>query len=320
VAEIGYQLSSEEHPAADLVGYARRAEEAGFSYAVISDHYHPWTHRQGQAPFVWTVLGAIAQVTKRLRLGTAVTAPIRRMPPYLVAHAAATAATLLPGRFFLGVGTGENLNEHITGQGWPPTSVRREMLEEAVAVLRKLWAGGTVEHFGRHYTVDNARIYSRPSEPPPILVAAGGARAAEFAARIGDGLIAVAPSEQLVQAFERAGGHGRPRYAQFDVCVADDDAEARRTARAQWSAPSAIPPRLLPRLRVPADFEAVAELVSEEQVCERVLCGADPDAHVAKIRAFVDAGFDHVHVHQVGADQETLFRFYERNVLRALEL
>jgi coenzyme F420-dependent glucose-6-phosphate dehydrogenase len=239
MVEIGYQLSSEEHPAPDLVGYARRAEETGFAYAVISDHYHPWTHQQGQASFVWTVLGAIAQATNRLRLGTAVTAPIRRTPPYLVAQAAATAATLLPGRFFLGVGTGENLNEHITGDRWPPTSVRREMLEEAVEIIRKLWAGGTVEHFGRHYTVDNARVYSRPSEPPPIIVAAGGPDAAEFAARIGDGLIAVEPSQELVEAFDQASGTGKPRYAQLDVCVANDEAEARRIAHAQWTAPAA---------------------------------------------------------------------------------
>lgn len=315
MVELGYQLSSEEHPAPDLVGYARRAEDTGFSYAVISDHFHPWIHRQGQAPFVWTVLGAIAQATKRLRLGTAVTAPIRRTLPHLVAQAAATVATLLPGRFFLGVGTGENLNEHITGEWWPPSEVRREMLEEAVDVIRELWAGGTVEHFGRHYTVDNARLYSRASEPPPILIAAGGKTGAELAGRIGDGLIAVAPSEQLVEAFDGAGGKGKPCCAQVDVCVAKDEAEARRIAHAQWTAPAAIPPRLLPKLRVPEDFQAVAELISEEQVCERVVCSADPDAHLAKIKEFVDAGFDHVHIHQVGGDQETFFRLYENEVL-----
>ena len=314
MVELGYQLSSEEHSAPDLVGYARRAEEVGFSYAVLSDHYHPWTHRQGQSPFAWAVLGAVAHATRRLRLGT-VTAPIRRTPPYLVAQAAATVTTLMPGRFFLGVGTGENLNEHVTGEWWPPSEIRREMLEEAVDVMRKLWAGGTVEHFGRHYTVDNARIYSRPLEPPAVVVAATGADGAEFAGRIGDGLMAVSPSEELVQAFEEAGGRGKPLYAQIDVCVADDEAEARRIARAQWTAPAAIPSRLLSKLRVPADFQAVAELVSEEEVCERILCGADPDAHLARIGEFVDAGFDHVHVHQVGADQETFFRFYERNVL-----
>jgi coenzyme F420-dependent glucose-6-phosphate dehydrogenase len=312
--ELGYQLSSEEHPAPDLVGYARRAEEAGFSYAVCSDHFHPWTHRQGQSPFVWTVLGAIAQVTTRLRLGT-VTAPIRRTPPHVVAHASATVATLLPGRFFLGVGTGENLNEHVTGEWWPPSEIRSEMLEEAVEVIRKLWAGETVEHFGRHYTVDNARIYSRPLEPPPIVVAAMSDRAAELAGRVGDGMIAVTPSADLVRAFEEAGGEGKPIYGQLDVCVAEDEAEARRVAHAQWAAPAAVPPRLLAKLRVPADFEAVVELVSEEDVAERIVCGADAEEHVAHIDEFVAAGFDHVHVHQVGADQETFFDFYEQEIL-----
>ncbi|MBA2641558.1 MAG: TIGR03557 family F420-dependent LLM class oxidoreductase [Actinobacteria bacterium] len=319
--ELGYQLSSEEHPASDLVGYARRAEEAGFSYAVISDHFHPWLHRQGQSPFVWSVLGAIAQVTKRLRIGTAVTAPIRRTPPYLVAHAAATVTTMMPGRFFLGVGSGENLNEHVTGEWWPPSETRREMLEEAVDVIRKLWAGGTVEHFGKHYTVDNARIYSRPLEPPPIMVSAGGSDGAELAARIGDGLIGTAPSGEVVEAFVEAGGKGKPRYAQIDVCVAADEAEARRIAHAQWAAPAAVPPRLLTKLRVAADFQAVADLVTEEQVAQSVLCSADHELHLAKIKEFLDAGFDHVHVHQVGADQATFFRFYERDVLpRVAEL
>jgi G6PDH family F420-dependent oxidoreductase len=321
VIELGYQLSSEEHPAPDLVGYARRAEEVGFSYAVISDHFHPWTHRQGQAPFVWSVLGAIAQATKRLRLGTAVTAPIRRTPPHVVAHAAATVATLLPGRFFLGLGTGEDLNEHITGEWWPPSEVRREMLAEAVEVIRKLWAGGTVEHFGPHYTVDNARLYSRPSEPPPIVIAAGGSKGAELAGRIGDGLIAVESDAHLVGAFAGAGGEGKPRYGQLDVCVAADEAEARRIVHRQWTAPAAIPARLLTKLHVPADFESVAELIGEGEVCERVLCAADPDAHLSKIKEFADAGFDHVHVHQVGDDQETFFRFYEeKGLVRVREL
>jgi coenzyme F420-dependent glucose-6-phosphate dehydrogenase len=312
--ELGYQLSSEEHPAPDLVGYAQRAEEVGFSYAVISDHFHPWTHRQGQSPFVWSVLGAIAQVTTRLRLGT-VTAPIRRTPPYLVAHAAATTSTLLPGRFFLCVGSGENLNEHVTGEWWPPGEVRREMLEEAIEVLKKLFAGENVQHFGRHFVVDNARLYSRRLEPPAIVVAAMSKRAAELAGQVGDGMIAVAPEPELVRTFEESGGEGKPRYGQIDVCVAEDEAEARRVAHAQWAAPAAVPGRLLAKLRVPGDFEAVAELVSEEQVAEKVVCGADPDRHLARIREFADAGFDHVHVHQVGADQEGFFRFYETEVL-----
>jgi coenzyme F420-dependent glucose-6-phosphate dehydrogenase len=315
--ELGYHLSSEEHPAPDLVGYARRAEEVGFSYAVISDHLHPWTHRQGQSPFVWSVLGAIAQSTQRLRLGT-VTAPIRRTPPYLVAHAAATVATLLPGRFFLGVGSGENLNEHVTGEWWPPSATRREMLEEAIELIRELWKGGTVEHFGRHFTVDNARLYSLPTASPAIVVAAMSKQAAELAGRVGDGMIAVSPKAELVRAFEEGGGEGKPRYGQIDVCVADDEGEARRIAHAQWAAPAAVPPRLLAKLRVPADFEAVAALVTEEQVAEKVVCGADPDRHLARIDEFAAAGFDHVHLHQVGADQETFFRFCEDELLPRL--
>jgi coenzyme F420-dependent glucose-6-phosphate dehydrogenase len=315
MVELGYKLSSEEHPASDLVGYARRAEEAGFSYAVISDHFHPWTHRQGQSPFVWSVLGAIAQVTERIRIGTAVTAPIRRTPPYLVAQAAATVATMMPGRFFLGVGSGEDLNEHVTGEWWPPSEIRREMLEEAVGVIRELWAGETVEHFGTHFTVDNARIYSLPEEPPAILFAAGGKAGAELAGRAGDGLIGVEPSAELVGAFTDAGGAGKPCHGELAVCVADDAGEARRIAHAQWAAPVATPPRLSAKLRVAADFQAVADLVTEEQVAEKVVCGADPDEHVAKIEEYAAAGFDHVYVHQVGADQESFFRFYEDDVL-----
>jgi coenzyme F420-dependent glucose-6-phosphate dehydrogenase len=315
--ELGYHLSSEEHPAGDLVGYARRAEEVGFSYAVISDHLHPWTHRQGQSPFVWSVLGAIAQATQRLRLGT-VTAPIRRTPPYLVAHASATVATLLHGRFFLAVGSGENLNEHVTGEWWPPSAVRREMLEEAIEVIRELWEGGNVEHFGPHFTVDNARLYSVPTAAPAIVVAAMSKEAAELAGRLGDGMIAVSPEAELVETFAEAGGEGKPVYGQIDVCVAEDEAEARRIAHAQWAAPAALPPRLLAKLRVPADFEALAGLVTEEQVAEKIVCGADPDRHLARIDEFAAAGFDHVHVHQVGADQEVFFRFYEDELLPRL--
>jgi G6PDH family F420-dependent oxidoreductase len=313
--ELGYHLSSEEHPAPDLVGYARRAEEAGFAYAVISDHFHPWTRRQGQSPFAWTVLGAIAQATRRLRVGTAVTAPIRRMQPYLVAQAAATVATLLPGRFFLGAGTGEDLNEHVTGAWWPTADVRREMLEEAVGLIRELWSGRTVEHRGRHYTVVGARIYSRPAEPPPIVIAVGGSRAATLAGRIGDGMVGVSPVAELTRSFADAGGGDRPCYGQLDVCVAETAAESRRIARAQWAAPAAIPRRLLTELRLPGEFEEVAELVGEDEIAERIVSGADPDEHVERIEAYVQAGFDHVHVHQVGDDQMAFFRFYEREVL-----
>src|ERR687883_157173 len=192
MVELGYALSSEEHTPNDLVRYARRAEEVGFAFALISDHYHPWLDQQGQSPFVWSVVGAIAHATQRLRLGTGVTCPTMRIHPAIVAQAAATAAAMMPGRFFLGVGTGENLNEHILGDRWPEADVRREMLEEAVEVIRLLWQGGQRSHHGRHYTVENARVYTLPETPPPIIVAASGPKAAELAGRIGDGFWGVA--------------------------------------------------------------------------------------------------------------------------------
>src|SRR3569832_2037108 len=179
--DIGYKLSAEEFSASELTELARRADGAGFDFALSSDHFHPWTSRQGQSPFVWTVLGAIAQATTRMRIGTAVTCPTMRIHPALVAQAAATTATLLPGRFVLGRGTGENLNEHVIGAGWPPGDVRLEMLAEAVEVIRLLWRGGVQSHRGEYYAVENARLYSLPSEPPPIMIAASHRGAAALA-------------------------------------------------------------------------------------------------------------------------------------------
>src|SRR3954470_4680253 len=199
--KLGYALSSEEHAPLDLVANARRAEEAGFTFALISDHYHPWVDAQGHGPFVWSVIGGIAHATERLRLGTGVTCPTVRIHPAVIAQAAATSAAMMPGRFFLGVGAGENLNEHILGDYWPSPDERQEMLEEAIDVMRLLWQGGYQTHRGKHYRVENARIYTLPDEPPPIAVAAGGPKAAELAARKGDALISTAPDSELVDAY-----------------------------------------------------------------------------------------------------------------------
>src|SRR5438067_5408976 len=206
MTEFGFSLSSEEHRPIDLVRQAVRAEEAGFSFAVISDHFHPWTDRQGQSPFVWCVIGAIAQATGRLRLGTGVTCPLIRIHPGIIAQAAATSAAMMPGRFFLGVGTGENLNEHVLGDKWPAPDERLELLEEAVEVIRLLWQGGYQTHRGRHYTVEQARLYTLPEQPPELCVAAAQPNAAELAGRIGDGFIGVAPERGLIEKFEQAGG------------------------------------------------------------------------------------------------------------------
>jgi coenzyme F420-dependent glucose-6-phosphate dehydrogenase len=230
VVELGYSLSCEEHGASDLVRFAARAEQAGFGYASISDHFHPWIDEQGQSPFVWSVLGGIANATSTLRVGTGVTCPTRRYHPAIVAQAAATVATMMPGRFYLGVGTGEALNEHVVDPTWPAHSRRAEMLEEAVEVIRQLWSGELVTHYGEHYVVDSARLYTLPEQPPPVVVAAAGPRGAELAGRIGDGLINFTPDPDVATGFRDAGGGEKPRYVQYNVCWAQDEAEARPTA------------------------------------------------------------------------------------------
>ncbi len=306
--ELGYSLSSEEHRPADLVRYAREAEESGFSFALISDHFHPWTDTQGQSPFVWSVVGAIAETTERLRLGTGVTCPTIRIHPAVVAQAAATSAAMMEGRFFLGVGTGESLNEHVTGARWPGAEERLEMLEEAIWVLRRLWEGDLVTHHGRFFTVDRARIYTLPDEPPAIAVAASGERAAELAGRVGDALVATSPDGDLVSAFEQAGGSDKSRYGQLTVCYAASEREAVETAHAWWPN-AAITGELGQELPLPRHFEQAAEMVAAKDVAEAVVCGPDPDRHRRAIDEFGDAGFDHVYLHQVGPDQESFFRF-----------
>jgi G6PDH family F420-dependent oxidoreductase len=313
---IGYALSSEEHTATDLVRHARRAEEAGFSFAVISDHYHPWIDRQGQSPFVWGVLGAIAEATERLRVGTGVTCPTVRIHPAIIAQASATAAALMPGRFFLGLGTGERLNEHILGAPWPEYEVRAEMLAEAVGVIRELWKGSVTSHRGRHYTVDAARIYTLPDPLPPIYMAAGGPKAAREAARLGDGLISTSPDTALVDSYASAGGRG-PRIGQVTICWGRTEAEARRTAL-EWWPTVALHGDVSQELPSPAHFEELARSVTEDQVAELVPCGPDVERHVAKIAEYVDAGFDQVYIHQVGPDQAGFIRFAEGELLPAL--
>ena len=314
MAEVGYTLSSEEHGPRDLVAQAVAAEEAGFSFALISDHYHPWIDRQGHSPFVWAVIGGVAQATERLHLGTGVTCPIIRIHPAIVAHAAATAGAMMPARFFLGVGTGENLNEHVHGDRWPPIDQRLEMLDEAIDVIRTLWRGGQQSHRGRFYTVEQATVYDLPDVPPPIMVAAKGEKAIRLAAEKGDGLIGVAPDADMIRSFEGAGGEGKPRYGQLHVCWAESEEEARRTAK-EWWPNTSIPGELGVELPLPRHFEQAAELVSEEDVADSVICGPDPERHIQALQEYVDAGYTHVYAHQVGPDQEGFLRFYESHVL-----
>ena len=318
MVKIGYSLSSEEQRPDALVRQAEQAESAGFEFALISDHFHPWTDRQGNAPFVWSVLGAIAERTKRLRVGTGVTCPIMRIHPAVIAQAAATSACLMSGRFFLGVGTGENLNEHITGQAWPPPEMRLDMLEEAIGAMRKLLEGGETSLHGKYFEIVDARIYSLPEQPVPIYVAAAGDKAGQLAGRLGDGVVCSEASADTVKAFESAGGSGKPRVGQVTVCWARTEEEAVRIAHEVWPN-GALSGRFKMELPRPAHFEEAARTVRPDDVAKEITCGPDPQKHLEAISEYAKAGFDHVYVHQVGPDQDGFFRFYEREVLPRLE-
>jgi coenzyme F420-dependent glucose-6-phosphate dehydrogenase len=314
MVEFGFTLSAEEQQPSELVRLAGEAERAGFSFATISDHFHPWTSTQGNSPFVWSVLGGIASTTERIRVGTAVTCPLIRMHPAIVAHAAATASAMMPGRFFLGLGTGENLNEHVTGARWPSASERRDMLEEALEVIRSLWGGDMVDLHGRWYQVVDAQLFTRPEQAPPIYVAAGGQKAAELAAHHADGLIATSPDRELLDAFDNAGGRGKPRYAQLTVCFDRDERKAVDTAMRWWPT-AGLEGELTQELPLPRHFEQAASTVTQDQLTQAIVCGPDSQRHVEKVGQYVDAGFDHVFIHQVGPDQSSGLAFYAREVL-----
>ena len=318
MAKIGYTLSSEEHPPNDLVENAVRAEDVGFDFASISDHFHPWVSQQGNSPFVWSVLGAIAGATEDLEVGVGVTCPTIRMHPAIHAHAVATVAKMFEGRFTFGVGTGENLNEHVLGDRWPEHEVRLEMLEEAMELMDELWEGKNTSHHGKHYTVENARLYTVPEEKPPVVVSAFGPRTAKMAAEYGDGLWTVGIKEDVLEAYEDAGGEG-PTYAQLDVCYAETEEEAVDTVYEHWPN-TALPGELSQELPTPAHFEQAVQAVDREDIAEGpTVTSPDPDAHLESIEGAIDVGFDHVYVHQIGPDQSSFFEFYEEEILPALE-
>ncbi|NLT07593.1 MAG: TIGR03557 family F420-dependent LLM class oxidoreductase [Solirubrobacterales bacterium] len=315
--KIGYSLSSEEYGPLELVEQARAAERAGFASLWISDHYHPWNDAQGQSPFVWNVIGAVAAVTERIPLTTAVTCPTLRIHPAVVAQATATSAAMLEGRFRFGVGSGEALNEAILGDVWPEADVRLEMLEEAVELIRRLWTGEVVSHHGRHYTVEHARIYTLPEQPPPILVSGFGPKSTDLAARIGDGFATTSPSE-LVERFRAAAGPGKPVEGGTKVCFHADEAEARRIAHRKWPN-GLLPGELAQVLPTPEHFEQATELVTEEMVAEKVPCGPDLDRHVESLRQYEEAGVDVLHVQQIGGDAGAFFEAYAAEVLPRFE-
>jgi len=313
VTKFGYFLSSEEWRPQALVKQAQAAEQAGFEALWISDHYHPWNDAQGQSAFVWSVIGALSQVTT-LPVTTAVTCPTIRIHPAVVAQAAATSAVMFDGRFILGVGSGEALNEHILGDAWPSADIRLEMLEEAIDVLRKLFEGGFADHRGTHYHVENARLYTLPSTPPPIYMSAFGPKAVQLAARVADGLISTMPDAELVSNFRESGGGDKPAQAGYKVCYGTDEAAARATAHRLW-ANAAVPGELSQVLPSPRHFEQASTLVTEDMVAEEILCGDDVAAHVERLQSFIDAGYDEVYVNQIGPEQDAFFDFFAKRVL-----
>jgi coenzyme F420-dependent glucose-6-phosphate dehydrogenase len=316
MVSFGYMLSSEEHGPADLVRNGVRAEELGFDFVSISDHFHPWVSAQGHSPFVWSVLGALASATERVEVGVGVTCPILRIHPAILAQATATTSLLFDGRFFFGVGSGEALNEHILGDRWPRPEIRLAMLEEAIEVIRALWTGETVDHDGEYYEVENARIFDAPDVAPPIIVSGFGPKSVELAGRIGDGYWGHSPTSETIERFEAAGGRG-PRYAQLNVCWATDVAYAKRTVYEVW--PNAgITGQLSQDLPTWSHFEAAAEMISEDDAAKSVNCGPDVGAILESVEEYVKAGYDHLYFHQIGPDQAGFFDFWTSTLQPAL--
>ena len=317
MATFGYTLMCEQLGPKELIRNGVQAEEARFDFGVISDHFHCWLEEEGQSPFAWSVLGAVASRTTRMPLMTMVTCPTVRYHPAIVAQMAATISLISDGRFTLGLGAGENLNEHIVGRGWPPANVRHLMLEEAIDVIRKLWEGRYVSHQGDFFTVHDARIFSAPSPAPPMAVAVSGPESCRLAARTGSALIAVDPIPELVSIYREAGGKG-PCYAQIALCYDRDEASAVKTAHA-FQRYAMLGWKVMSELPNTVNFEAATSVVREADVARQIPCGPSVDRHIDGIKKYVDAGYDRIAVLQAGRDQDGFFRFWNEELKPGLE-
>ena len=312
--QIGYALMSEEHPPERLVANAVQAEEAGFDYLSISDHFHPWRPLQGHAPFAWTVIGALAQATA-LPIVTQVTCPIHRYHPAIVAQAAATAARMCDGGFTLGLGTGEALNEHVVGGSWPSPSRRLAMLDEAVGMIAALLDGDEVTRHGQFFTVDRAQVFTRPKTPPRLAVAASGPTSAEVAARHGD-LVSTGPNDELVDAYRDQGGDGRV-LGQATLCFDRDADRAAERLAERWKH-SAMDWSVNAELPTPAAFDTATQHLTREDVVSAEPVGDDVRAIRESVQTYADAGFDAVALHDVGEEQGDFLRFAGSELLPAL--
>jgi G6PDH family F420-dependent oxidoreductase len=318
--QIGYKLAAEAFAPQELIRQAVVAEAAGFDFVEISDHYHPWLDVQGHSPFARTMLGAIAVKTDRIGLATGVTCPTVRYHPAIIAQAAATLALVADGRFILGIGAGERLNEHVVGRGFPSTRKRHEMLREALEIIRLLWQGGYRSYDGKHLQLEDARVFDLPEQLPLIAVAASGKVSATIAAELGDGLFATEPKSEIVESYRAAGGTG-PGYAEAPVAWAPDAGTAAQAVleKSRWALTGW---KVMSELPNPVNFDAASATVTEADVLRQFACGPDPERHVEVAKQFTDAGFDRIVLQNAGPDPDGFIEFFRTQLesrLRALE-
>lgn len=306
MVEVGYTMMCEQAGPRQLVDDVVAAESAGFDFAVISDHYFPWLDEQGHSPYAWSVLGAAAWATSTIPLMTYVTCPTFRYHPAVVAQKAATMQLLSEGRFTLGLGAGENLNEHIVGGGWPAVDVRHAMLREAVGIIRRLWAGGYVSYEGEHFEVRSAKLWDLPATLPDLGIAVSGSQSTALAGELADLMIAVEPKAELGRSFDAAGGSGKPRVGQIGVSFDRDRSAAVVRAKEQfrwfaggWKVNSELPG--------PSSFAAASQFVDDDDIEQQIPCGDDVDRVMEAVKEFTDAGFTHVALVQIGGDRQRPF-------------
>ncbi|HEX8518149.1 MAG TPA: TIGR03557 family F420-dependent LLM class oxidoreductase [Pseudonocardia sp.] len=319
--QIGYKLAAEAFGPQELIRQAVLAEAAGFDFVEISDHYHPWLDVQGHSPFAWTVLGAIAARTDRIGLATGVTCPTVRYHPAIIAQAAATLALVSDGRFTLGVGSGERLNEHVVGRGFPAVRQRHELLREALEIIRLLWRGGYRSYDGKHLQLEDARVFDLPEELPAIAVAVSGKASVALAAELGDGLFVTEPKAELLAGYRAAGGTG-PAYAEAPLAWAPDAQTAAQAVleKARWSLTGW---KVMSELPNPVNFDAASSFVREDDVLGQFACGPDVERHVEVVKQFTDAGYDRVVLMNSGPDVDGFVEFFSTTLaprLRALEV